>query len=101
MDKKIYCFDLDGVICSQEKDYHNAKPFKKRIEIINELYDAGHKILIDSARGTITRINHQQYTEFQLKRWGVKYHLLRTGIKFFADKYIDDHGVSDIDFFKR
>jgi hypothetical protein len=31
-------------------------------------------------------------TEKQLAEWGVKYHVLRCGVKFFAEEYIDDRG---------
>ena len=97
---KIYVFDLDGTICSTEKDYHTAKPFKDRIKKVNELYDQGHTVLIDTARGSKTGLNHMQMTELQLKRWGVKYHQIRTGVKFFGTHYIDDRGYNAEDFFK-
>jgi hypothetical protein len=35
----------------------------------------------------------------QLKSWGVKFHTLRTGVKFGADLFIDDKGLSDESFF--
>ena len=41
----IYCFDIDGTICTQEIDYSDAKPYPERILRINELYDDGHKII--------------------------------------------------------
>lgn|SRR3990167_9752688 len=95
-----YCFDLDGVLCSNEKDVYDAVPFVDRINKVNRLYEQGHIILIDTARGTLTGKDHQRRTEEQLKKWGVKYHHLRTGIKFFADRYIDDKALLDKDFFK-
>ena len=43
MKKKIFCFDIDGVICKTKgKNYSNAKPILKSILKINELYDKGH-----------------------------------------------------------
>lgn len=96
---KVYCFDLDGTLCTKEDDYHNAKPLKERIRKINQLYDEGNTILIDTARGSMTGIDHTQYIEFQLKRWGVKYHKVRAGVKLFANVYVDDSGVNDRDFF--
>ncbi len=95
----IYVFDLDGTICTQEKDYHKAKPLKKRIIAINLLYDAGHTIYIDTARGSVSGKNHTQFTALQLLRWGVKYHKLRCGVKLFANLYIDDHAMKDNIFF--
>ena len=49
----IYCFDLDGTLCSQQDlDYENALPFVKRVKHVNDLYDDGHTIIIDTARGS-------------------------------------------------
>jgi len=97
----IYCFDLDGTICTNtEGDYHLAIPLEDRIKIINSLYDEGHKILIDSARGSTTGKDWYELTENQLKNWGVKYNSLRLGIKLNADCFIDDKGISDKVFFE-
>lgn len=95
----IYIFDIDGTLCSGEKDYHKAKPFKERIAVVNKLYDEGHTILLDTARGSTTGIDHSKMTTLQLSRWGVKYHRLRTGVKFFGDFYIGDEAINDKDFF--
>ena len=98
----IYCFDLDGTICTNtEGEYHLAVPLEDRVKIINSLYDEGNGIIIDSARGTTTGKNWYELTEKQLKEWGVKYHYLRLGIKFKADYFIDDRGVNDKDFFEK
>ena len=44
--KKIFCFDIDGVICkTKKKNYFKSKPNKKVIEIINQLYKK-NKIVI-------------------------------------------------------
>ena len=94
-----YCFDLDGTLCTIEIDYHCAIPFKDRIETVNSLYDAGHVIMIDSARGNTTGINCHEETKQQLKEWGLKYHILRTGVKFTADRYIDDKAIESTTFF--
>ena len=38
--KKIICFDIDGVICTTDKsNYHKAKPKKKVIKLINNLFE--------------------------------------------------------------
>lgn len=50
--EKIYCFDLDGTLCTNEKGkYKKVKPLKDRIEKVNKLYDEGNKIIILTARG--------------------------------------------------
>lgn len=98
---KTFCFDIDGVIGEKsdikdmEGDYSNNIPNKNIIEICNKLYDAGHTIIIQTARGSGTGIDWSQKTEKQLKKWGVKYHKLYFG-KPAADYYIDDK-MLDID----
>ena len=115
MEKKIYCFDLDGTLCtvhrtrhylpgkSPDKVYELAQPFVDRIKLVNEIYDKGHTVLIDTARGKGHDLEEKQrwygMTVRQLNDWGVKYHQLRVGVKLVADKYIDDRGMSDTMFF--
>lgn len=95
-----YCFDLDNTICTTKNgDYHKSIPIDGRIKRINKLYDAGHIIIIDSARGSETDINWVDFTKNQLAKWGLKYHVLRTGVKFFADYYIDDSAINSEEFF--
>ncbi len=102
----IYCFDLDGTLCTivknkqGHKEYNLAQPIRERIEIVNKLYDEGHLIKIDTARGAETGIDWTKFTEQQLEMWGVKHHLLRVGKKLHANFYIDDKAMSDTEFFK-
>lgn len=84
-----YVIDIDGTICSQEKNYAEAMPLFNRIERINQLYDEGHTIVYFTARGTETGIDWREITERQFKMWGVKYHDLIFG-KPAADYYLDD-----------
>lgn len=95
-----YCIDIDGTICSHEEDYNNARPFDYRIRQVNDLYDEGETIILETARGSNTGIDWYDITEAQLKKWGVKYHKLRTGVKIYADFYIDDKAIEDVDFFE-
>jgi len=102
----IFCFDLDGTLCSivkndkGHKQYNLAIPMQDRIAIVNKLYDEGHIIKIDTARGAETGIDWTKFTENQLEMWGVKHHLLRVGKKMHANTYIDDKSLSDKEFFK-
>jgi trehalose-6-phosphatase len=97
----VYCFDLDGTLCNtDDNNYKDSTPKKKRIEIVNTLYEDGHTILIDTARGCVSGKNYFFFTMDQLKLWGVKFHTLRTGVKFGADIFIDDKGIQDQRFFK-
>jgi capsule biosynthesis phosphatase len=110
-------FDLDGTLCSQTQSgkYHESEPFVDIIKYVNKLYDDGHVIIIQSARGmgsncgNIGKAYNQWYsmTEKQLDKWGVKYNELLLG-KPYADVYIDDRalrvdqsGKSSLDTIKR
>ena len=49
MKKKIFCFDIDGVICKTLKsNYSSSIPIKKSIEIINQLYLDNYIIIFTS-----------------------------------------------------
>jgi hypothetical protein len=96
----IYCFDLDGTLCTNtEGDYKNAFPILDRIIKVNKLFENGNIIKIDSARGSTTGIDWYEITKNQLVSWNVKYHELRVGVKMNADVFVDDKGVGDKQFF--
>jgi CMP-N,N'-diacetyllegionaminic acid synthase len=98
----IICFDLDGTLCETNNgDYYNSKPIVNRILKVNKLYEEGNYIIIETARGSVSGINYFDLTKNQLYSWGIRYNELRTGIKKYADLYIDDKGIKDTDFFKK
>jgi hypothetical protein len=98
----IYCFDLDGTLCVTEgSNYPGAIPRQERIDVVNKLYNDGHIIYVETARGSSSGKDWKEYTSDQLNAWGVKYHKLRVGIKFHADVFIDDKGINDDEFFGR
>ena len=104
--KRTYCFDLDHTLIDTQKhptqdrwDYLNAAPIQNRIGIVNELYKQGHKIIINTARGTMSGKDWTEDTMLQLDVLGLKYHELHCGVKPVADFYVDDKGVRDFDFF--
>ena len=109
MDKvKTYVFDIDGTVCTNTYgDYENAQPLEERIKMVNKLYDEGHTIFMLTARG-MGRTNNNQteaigllydLTFKQLTNWGLKFHRLFLG-KPYGDHYIDDKGISDLEFFE-
>ena len=98
----IYCFDLDGTLCTQrDGDYENAQPFKDRIAHVNKLHKAGHKIIIETARGSgkTKGKDWTTITNLQLLGWGLLFDESRTGIKFSADVYVDDRSIHPEQFF--
>ncbi len=96
----IYVFDLDGTLCATTaRDYVASVPHAHRIARVNALYDAGHVIVIDTARGSVSSIEWEPLTRRQLALWGVKYHTLRVGKKTYGDVYVDDKAVNAEEFF--
>lgn len=106
--KKLFCFDLDGVICSNIKyknsnliNYNKSKPIRSAVMAINKLYDDGHTIVIYTARG-MTRYNGNisfikkklyKITTNSLKSWKLKYNKLVFG-KIYYDFIIDDKSIN-------
>lgn len=97
----IYCFDLDGTLCETDGlRYLEAQPYPERIAHVNALYAAGHRIIIDTARGSHSNENWYHRTALQLGGWGLKYHELRAGVKRYADVYVDDRAHNAEDYFR-
>jgi len=100
-----YVFDLDNTLCDTKKkedgnwDYLNSNPFNDRIEVVNNLYNDGHYIIIETARGCVSKKNWYEQTYNQLINFGLKFNELRAGVKFNADFFIDDKAINSEDFF--
>lgn len=95
MAKKTFCIDIDGVVAHvrPDLDYEKAGPIEEGVKAVNRLYELGHRIVMFTARGTVTKLDWQKATEAQFARWGLKYHELAFG-KPAADYYIDDRMLS-------
>src|SRR5205085_1356228 len=87
---KTFCFDIDGVVATLVPDniYDRACPRPSTIAAINSLYDAGHTVILSTARGSTTGRDWTEVTARQLREWGVKHHRLVFG-KPAADYYVD------------
>ena len=66
----IYCFDIDGTICSPVKNskYDEAVPFDNMLNKINQLYDEGNKIYFMTARGSVSGKDWTDFTKKQLNK---------------------------------
>ena len=65
------------------------------MQLVNRLFDEGHKIIIMTARGRGSGIDWTGLTREQLERWGVKYHELEPMFhKPTADLFVDDKGIN-------
>lgn len=110
--QKTIAFDLDDVLCERESGleylgvdkYDYCVPIQKNIDIVNSLYDDGHKIIIYTARGmtvfsgNVSDIYSNLYdkTFNHLNKWGIKFHQLVMG-KISYDVLIDDKCLNSID----
>lgn len=99
--KLTLCFDIDGVIASivPDHDYERAQPQDKMISLIRLLHEAGHRIILHTARGSATGKDWRATTERQMEAWGVPYDALHFG-KPAADIYIDDRAIP-VDYLQR
>jgi capsule biosynthesis phosphatase len=109
MEKQTFIMDVDGTICQADLlengkfDYENAKPIAVVINRINELYDAGHQIIISTARGMRTYKGDIKKIEKEitpvLEKWltdnAVKYHQLVVGKAWGENPvYVDNRSLS-------
>ena len=106
---KTIAFDLDDVICWHHPDYdevgvdkyYHCEPIESGVELVNEYYDKGYRIVIYTARGmgaykgNVNLIYERLYdlTFNHLNEWGVKFHRLVMG-KLSYDLLIDDKAIS-------
>ena len=102
---KTYIVDIDDTICRTPKtngkpQYNKSEPIQYRIDMINDLYDAGNTIIYWTARGSSSGIDHTELTRKQLISWGVKCHDIRLG-KPSYDIWIDDKAFNDAAFFDK
>ncbi len=97
------CIDLDGVICrlkNGQEGYADLLPVPGAVEKLRALHDAGHYLIILSARhmktcdGNVGKVIARQgaTTLEWLARHGVEYDEIHFG-KPFADVYIDDNAL--------
>lgn len=98
MKKKIFCFDIDNVICKTNKsNYLKSKPNIHVINLINKLHNKNHIIKIFTARymgrskENILLVKKKYYKKIyqQLKKWNLKFDYLILGKPTF-DVYVDD-----------
>jgi len=97
----IIYVDIDETICfyENEREYGKALPIKENIAKINELFDAGNKVIYWTARGSVTGIDWTDTTEQQLNRWGAKHHELKLG-KPHYDIFVCDKAINTKVFFE-
>jgi dTDP-glucose pyrophosphorylase len=98
-----FCFDLDATLVTAPQvrgDYTTCQPIKRNIDFLRRMKDAGHYVIVHTARRMLTH-NHDAaaaekdigpLTRSQLSTFGIEYDQLLFG-KPYADFYIDDKAV--------
>jgi capsule biosynthesis phosphatase len=97
---KRFCFDLDGTLVTFpdiKGDYSTVRPIMKNIRMVRYLYEAGHTIIIQTARNMLSsghnpgRAAARAHAELfeTLDRFDIPYHEIYFG-KPYAHYYIDD-----------
>ena len=100
-EKLEICFDIDGVLFSRthDNDYSFGIPNEGIISLIRKLSQAGHSIILHTARGSKTGTDWRITTEKQMKKYKIPYDNLifqKPG----SDFYIDDKFITVKNFYK-
>lgn len=100
---KTYCFDLDNTLVTPSKDgsHSDCKPIQENINLVNELYSRGNKIIIHTARRMATHSGDAgkaeadigELTKNQIEKYSISHHEIVFG-KPYADTYIDDKALN-------
>ncbi|KAF5129764.1 hypothetical protein E5D57_006095 [Metarhizium anisopliae] len=102
--KSRFCFDLDMTLVGapvMAGDYSTCPPIEANIKLVQQLYHAGHHIIVQTARRM--RTHHGNVgavvadvgttTLQQLAKYNIPFHDIHFG-KPYADVYIDDLAVN-------
>ncbi|KAM0324836.1 hypothetical protein ACHAQA_007802 [Verticillium albo-atrum] len=102
--KRRFCFDLDMTLVgvpAVSGDYSTCPPIEKNIRLVQQLYKAGHYIIIQTARrmrthnGNVAAVlaDVGPVTFAQLAKYDIPFHDIQFG-KPYADVYVDDLAVN-------
>ena len=102
--------DLDKTLCTKKKDnetYADVLPHKDLINILNNVYDNGAEIYIESARNMLTQNNNEakviKNIGWTTLKWLKDNNVNYDGIKFgkaMGSCYIDDKALRPKEFIK-
>ena len=93
-----YAFDIDNTLFHTEgRNYEGSTPIQERIDYVNKLYEKGHYIILYTARGKRSGIDHRQLTKYQADKFGIKYHEIVMD-KLDYDLFVDDKAISTSEF---
>lgn len=112
MNKLTLIFDLDETLCTKKQPhetYLDVQPIENMIQLVNELHDEGHTIIIETARNMVTQNNFEakviKNVGHDTLTWLDKHEVKYDGIKFaktYGAAYCDDKAIrpNEIQFLK-
>src|SRR5574340_470722 len=94
IDKLTVAVDIDGILTNETEgwNYHLRTPNQKNIDAVNALYDAGHLVILYSAR----HVEDMEATKEWMEKHGVRHHAITLG-KMHYDVMIDDKTFSSFE----
>ena len=94
-----WCFDLDNtLVTTQGSDYENSTPIETAIKKVQAYKRRGDHIIIMTARGSGSKVDWREFTENQLKDFGIPYDQLIVGLKpGGVDVFVDDKAINALD----
>ena len=94
-----WCFDLDNTLVrTQGSDYENSTPIETAIKKVQAYKRRGDHIIIMTARGSGSKVDWREFTENQLKDFGIPYDQLIVGLKpGGVDVFLDDKSINGLD----
>ena len=110
LSKLVLVVDLDKTLCTKKKSYEtyaDVLPYDNIINILNNLYDCGSDIIIESARNMLTQNNDEskviKNVGLTTLKWLEDNNVKYDGIKFgktMGTCYIDDKALRPKEFIK-
>lgn len=110
LNKLTLIVDLDKTLCTKKKEnetYADVLPHKDLINILNNIYDNGAEIYIESARNMLTQNNNEakviKNIGWTTLKWLKDNNVSYDGIKFgkaMGSCYIDDKALRPKEFIK-
>lgn len=98
----------DTILITENRDYKNSKPIQEIIDVINNLYNKGWKVILYTARGQLSNNFNIEKIEKEVRpiledwliRNKVKYSELVMGKPYSSTVYVDDKAIRPDEFLK-
>ncbi len=94
-----WVLDLDNTLVKTVgSDYKNSTPIPAAVEKVRKYRERGDHIIIMTARGSGSKTDWREFTEKQLKEFGIPFDQLIVGLKpGGVDVFVDDKAINALD----